>query len=336
MALQSASPRTPSFGKDLLTVGAIPRQTIISLLQAAADMKAKRRRGVIYQPLTGATLGLLFEKPSTRTRVSFEAGMNQLGGQTLFLSISDIQLCRGESIADTARVLSRYLDGLVVRTFDHAVVEEWAAQASIPVINGLTDLCHPCQALSDLLTIQEAKGKLQGLKVAYIGDGNNVANSLIECASKMGMAISLACPKGYEPDQRIVDLARLEAEETGASIQIGEDPQTAVKETDVVYTDVWTSMGREREQARRLKTFAPYQLNERLLKNARRDAIVMHCLPAHRGQEITARVLDGPQSVVLEQAENRLHMQKAILVELLSSKKPEARGIRIDSGQQDQ
>jgi len=307
-------------GKDLLTVGAIPRGQIARLLQVAESLKAKRRRGVPHDYLAGATLGLLFEKPSTRTRVSFEAGMNQLGGQSLFLSASDIQLCRGESIADTARVLSRYLDGLVVRTYDHATVEEWARQASIPVINGLTDLCHPCQALSDLLTIQEKKGRLKGLKIAYVGDGNNVANSLIESAAKTGMVISLACPSGYEPDQRLVDLARVEAEQTGASITISEDPHIAVKEAHVVYTDVWVSMGREREQSRRLKALAPYQLNERLLKNARPDAIVMHCLPAHRGQEISAGVLDGPQSVVLDQAENRLHMQKAILVEWLTRK----------------
>jgi ornithine carbamoyltransferase len=262
----------------------------------------------------GVTLGLVFEKPSTRTRVSFEAGINQLGGQSVFLSASDLQLSRGESVADTAKVLSRYLDGLVIRTYGHGTVEEWARHATIPVINGLTDLCHPCQALSDLLTIRERKGRLKGVKLAYVGDGNNVANSLIEGAAKMGMAISLACPTGFEPDQRIVDVARLEAEDTGATIELTEDPQVAVKEADVVYTDVWVSMGQEREQSRRLTALAPYQVNERLMKLARPDAVIMHCLPAHRGQEITAGLLDGPQSVVLEQAENRLHMQKAILV----------------------
>lgn len=319
MASRSLPSKAPqSFGKDLLTVGAIPRDQIAHLLRVAVELKEKRRRGVLYQPLPGTTLGLLFEKPSTRTRASFEAGINQLGGQALFLSTSDIQLSRGETIADTARVLSRYLDGLVIRTFDHAILEEWARQATIPVINGLTDLCHPCQALSDLLTIQEKKGRLKDIKLAYVGDGNNVANSLIECAAKVGMTISLGCPSGYEPDQRIIDQARAEAEETGASIHIGENPQVAVKEADVVYTDVWISMGREREQSRRLRALAPYQLNERLLKRANPDAIVMHCLPAHRGQEISAAVLDGPQSVVLDQAENRLHMQKAILVQLLS------------------
>jgi ornithine carbamoyltransferase len=306
-----------SSAKDLLTVMAVPRERIARLLRLAAELKSQWRGRRPARPLAGVTLGLLFEKPSTRTRVSFEAGMNQLGGQSLFLSAADIQLCRGESIADTAKVLSRYLDGLVVRTYDQATVEEWARQAAIPVINGLTDLCHPCQALSDLFTIQEHKGTLKGLRLAYIGDGNNVAHSLLEAAAKTGMAIRLACPRGYEPDQRVVDQARVEAEETGASIEVMDDPHVAVKEADAVYTDVWISMGREREQSRRLKALTPYQLNERLLKRAKSDAIVMHCLPAHRGQEISAGVLDGPQSVVLDQAENRLHMQKAILVELL-------------------
>ena len=313
-----------SFGKDLLTVADIPRRDVDRLLRLAAALKAKLRRGVGYRPLVGTTLGLLFEKPSTRTRVSFEAGINQLGGQALFLSMSDIQLSRGESIADTARTLSRYLDGLVIRTYDQAIVEEWARQSTIPVINGLTDLSHPCQALSDLLTIQERKGRLKGLKVAYVGDGNNVANSLVEAASKVGMHISLACPSGYGPDQRTVDLARVDAEKTGATIHLTENPQIAVKEADVVYTDVWISMGREREQSRRLKLLAPYQVSERLMKTAKPNAIVMHCLPAHRGLEITAGVLDGPQSVVLDQAENRLHMQKAILVELLTVRKKHA------------
>ena len=322
MTVQPLLGKAPrSFGKDLLTVSAISPAQVARLLRLAAELKMKRRHGIVYQPLIGATLGLLFEKPSTRTRVSFEAGMNQLGGQSLFLSTADIQLCRGETIADTARVLSRYLDGLVVRTYDHAIVEEWAQQATIPVINGLTDLFHPCQALSDLLTIQEKKGTLKGVKLAYVGDGNNVSNSLIEAAVKVGMIVNVACPNGYEPDQRIVDLAREEAVKTGASVTLTENPHMAVKEADVIYTDVWISMGREREQSRRLKILAPYQLNERLLKEARPDAIVMHCLPAHRGQEITASVLDGDHSVVLDQAENRLHMQKAILVEWLSVRK---------------
>jgi ornithine carbamoyltransferase len=309
------------YAKDLLDVGTMPRDQVEGLLRLAVDLKAKQQRGLAHSLLPGKTLGLLFQKPSTRTRVSFEAGMNQLGGHTIALPMADIQLSRGESVADTARVLSRYLDGIVVRTYDHATAQEWAAEASMPVINGLTDLSHPCQALSDLLTIQEKKKRFTGVKLAYVGDGNNVANSLIEIAAKTGMAIALGCPAGYQPDQHVVDRARVEAASTGASIEIVEDPRVAVKEADIVYTDVWISMGREREHARRLKALAPYQLNGRLLQRAKPDAIVMHCLPAHRGEEITAEVLDGPQSMIFDQAENRLHMQKAILVQLLTDKK---------------
>jgi ornithine carbamoyltransferase len=307
-------------GKDLLDVAAISRGEIESLLTLAARLKHKQHHGIPHPLLQGRTLGLLFQKPSTRTRVSFEAGMNQLGGHALVLPMADIQLSRGESVADTARVLSRYLDGIVIRTYDHATVEEWAKEATMPVINGLTDLSHPCQALSDLLTIREKKGRLKGIKIAYVGDGNNVANSLIEATAKMGMTIALGCPSGYQPDQHVVDLARLEAAKTGAVIELGHDPQVAVKEADVIYADVWISMGREREQARRLKVLAPYQVNSRLVSRAKPDAIVMHCLPAHRGEEITADVLDGPQSVIIDQAENRLHMQKAILTKLLGKR----------------
>lgn len=314
-------PRRETLGKDFLELISIPREELTGLLRLAADLKRKQRRGIVQHHLQGKMLGLVFQKPSTRTRVSFEAGMNQLGGQAIVLPMADIQLSRGESVADTARVLSRYLDGLVIRTFDHAIVEEWAREATIPVINGLTDLSHPCQALSDLLTIQEKKRRLRGIKIAYVGDGNNVTNSLIEASAKMGMSIAVGCPAGYLPDQHIVDWARIEAQQTGATVEIHQDPHVAVKDADVVYTDVWISMGREREQARRLKTLAPYQLNERLLKRAKPDAIVMHCLPAHRGEEITAAVLDGPQSVILDQAENRLHVQKAVLVRLLAEER---------------
>jgi ornithine carbamoyltransferase len=310
--------RRETLGKDLLELLSAPSQELLGLLRLAGELKRKQRRGIVQQHLQGKMLGLLFQKPSTRTRVSFEAGMNQLGGQAMVMPMADIQLSRGESIADTARVLSRYLDGLVIRTFDHAIVEEWAREATIPVINGLTDLSHPCQALSDLFTIQEKKRRLRGLKIAYVGDGNNVTNSLIEVSAKIGISIAVGCPAGYLPDQHIVDRARMEAQQTGATVEILQDPHVAVKDADVVYTDVWISMGREREQARRLKILAPYQLNERLLKRARPDAIVMHCLPAHRGEEITAAVLDGPQSVILDQAENRLHVQKAVLVRLLA------------------
>jgi len=318
--MKVSSPHTSGLTKDLLDVAAVSRAEMESLLTLAAELKEKQYRGIAHPLLEGKTLGLLFQKPSTRTRVSFEAGMNQLGGHALVLPMADIQLSRGESVADTARVLSRYLDGIVIRTYDHATVEEWAREATMPVINGLTDLSHPCQALSDLLTIQEKKGRLKGIKIAYVGDGNNVANSLIEAAGKMGMTIALGCPSGYQPDQHVVDVARIEAARTGAVIEVGHDPHVAVKEADVIYADVWISMGREREQARRLKVLAPYQVNSRLVARAKSDAIVMHCLPAHRGEEITAEVLDGSQSVIIDQAENRLHMQKAILTKLLGKR----------------
>jgi ornithine carbamoyltransferase len=318
MTTEAAGMRTSK--KDFLDVAAISKSDVESLLKSAAQLKEKHRRGILHPLLPGKTLGLLFQKPSTRTRVSFEAGMNQLGGHALVLPMAEIQLSRGESIADTARVLSRYLDAIVIRTYDHSIVEEWALEATMPVINGLTDLSHPCQALSDLLTIREKKGRLKGVKIAYIGDGNNVANSLIEAAAKMGMTIALGCPVGYQPEQHVVDRARVEAAKTGAVIDIGHDPLIAVKEADVIYTDVWISMGREREHARRLKVLAPYQVNNRLVQRAKPDAIVMHCLPAHRGEEISAEVLDGPQSVIIDQAENRLHMQKAILTNLLGKR----------------
>lgn len=311
---------TKRYAKDLLDVAAMPRTQVLALLRLANTLKKKQHQDIPHRLLRGKTLGLLFQKPSTRTRVSFEAGINQLGGHALVLPMSDIQLSRGETVADTARVISRYLDGIVIRTYDHAIVEEWATEATMPVINGLTDHSHPCQALSDLMTIQELKGRLKGLRLTYIGDGNNVANSLIEAGAKVGMHVVIGCPSGYQPDQRVIDRARMAGQATGAAVEVVENPLAAVKEADVVYTDVWISMGREREQARRLRTLAPYQLNQRLLLRAKPDAIVMHCLPAHRGEEISAEVLDGPQSVVIDQAENRLHMQKAILTQLLSQK----------------
>ncbi|MGE0643872.1 MAG: ornithine carbamoyltransferase [Nitrospira sp.] len=320
-SLAQPKTRPARYAKDLLDVATMPRKQILDLLQLATSLKKKQLHGTPHRLLDGKTLGLLFQKPSTRTRVSFEAGMSQLGGHALALPMGDIQLSRGETVSDTARVLSRYLDGIVIRTYDHAIVEEWAAEATMPVINGLTDHSHPCQALSDLLTIQEIKGRLKGISLAYIGDGNNVATSLIEAGAKMGMRVVIGCPSGYQPDQRVIDRARVDGQSSGAVIEVVENPLVAVKEADVVYTDVWISMGREREQARRLRTLTPYQLNSRLLQRAKPDAIVMHCLPAHRGEEITADVLDGPQSVVIDQAENRLHMQKAILAQLLSRKK---------------
>jgi ornithine carbamoyltransferase len=268
-----------------------------------------RQTRTARQPLLGRSLGLLFEKPSTRTRVSFEAGMNQLGGQSLFLSASDIQLCRGESIADTARVLSRYLDGLVVRTYDHATVEEWARQATIPVINGLTDTSHPCQALADVMTIRERFGRLDGIRVVYLGDGNNVCASLMVACAKLGMDFVAATPADYRPSDEAVALARAE----GHAVELIEDPIAAVDGAEVLYTDVWTSMGQEEERERRLRDLAGYGIDEKLLSRAGPQAVVMHCLPAHYGEEITEDVLYGPQSAVWDQAENRLHAQKALM-----------------------
>ena len=309
--------KTHQLPKDFLTVADIPRGKIEKLIALAKKLKAAQGKGKPAFPLKGKTLGLIFEKPSTRTRVSFEAGMNQLGGQALFLASEKIQLSRGESLADTAKVLSRYLDGLVVRTFDQSALEEWAQHTSIPVINGLTDHCHPCQALADLLTIVEKKGRAKGLKLAYIGDGNNITHSLMEIGAKVGMHVSVGCPPGYEPDSDIVKQARAEGAQTGARIEITHDPMVAAKNADAIYTDVWISMGQEDEHQPRMAAFGPYQVNNQLMKQAKPSAVVLHCLPAHRGEEITAEVLDGPQSVVLDQAENRLHIQKAILLEWL-------------------
>jgi len=304
--------------KDLLAISDLTLQNVESILKRSAILKQMQKQGVIHQPLRGKSLGMIFEKSSTRTRVSFEVGMFQLGGQALFLSSDATQLGRGEPVADTARTLSRYLDGIMIRTFSQSMVEELAKFASIPVINGLTDLHHPCQALADLFTIQEKKGRLKGLKLVYVGDGNNVAHSLIEACVKTGMHISLACPAGYTPNEAILQAARQDAGLTNAKIEITPDPYQAMINADVVYTDVWTSMGQEKEQAKRLKAFKGFEVNHALLKVANSAAIVMHCLPAHRGEEISADVIDGPQSVIFDQAENRLHAQKAILEMLLS------------------
>ncbi len=306
--------------KDLLTISDIPGQKILDLLQLAKKLKSIHKKGKVIAPLKGKTLGLIFEKPSTRTRVSFEAGMNQLGGQALFLASEKIQISRGESLADTAKVLTRYLDGLVVRTFDQSTLEEWGRHTTIPIINGLTDFCHPCQALADVQTIQEHKGKIKGLKLAYIGDGNNISHSLIEIGAKLGMHVSVSSPSGYEPDSVLVKKAQAEGSKTGAMIFITPDPYQAVQNADVIYTDVWISMGQESEHQPRMAALAPYQVNSQLMKSAKPNAIIMHCLPAHRGEEITAEVLDGPQSVVLDQAENRLHIQKAILMKWLGKR----------------
>ncbi len=310
----SPSGKKHSLPKDLLTVTDIPSNTIKELLTLTKKLKSDRGTGRSSFPLKGKTLGLIFEKPSTRTRVSFEAGMNQLGGNALFLESEKIQLSRGESLADTAKVLTRYLDGLVVRTFDQSLLEEWALHTSIPVINGLTDQGHPCQALADLFTIVEKKGRAKGLKLAYIGDGNNMTHSLLEVGAKVGMHVTVGCPKGYEPNQDILRRAKKDGKQTGANIEVIRDPKKAALDADIIYTDVWISMGQEKEQKPRRKAFAPFQVNQRLMHQAKPSALVMHCLPAHRGEEITGDVLDGPQSIILDQAENRLHMQKAILL----------------------
>jgi len=296
--------------RDLVDIFSLSRDEIDHLMERAAILKAKQKEGVSYTPLQGKTLGLIFEKSSTRTRVSFEVGMYQLGGYALFLDFKDMQLSRGESVSDTARVFSRYVDGIMARTFSQETIDELARYATIPVINGLSDLLHPCQILSDVFTIMEKMGGYRGLKVAYVGDGNNVANSWINCAARLDIQLSLACPKGYGPDPSILERARGEPER---EIHLVDDPYEAVEEADVIYTDVWASMGKEDEHAQRLRVFRDYQVNSRLVKAARTGVQVMHCLPAHRGEEITDEVMDGSHSIVWDQAENRLHVQKAIL-----------------------
>ena len=304
--------------KDLISFYDLDPADFERIFAAAGRLKTMLREGKDHAPLKGKTLGMIFDKSSTRTRISFEVGMYQLGGMALFLSNRDTQLGRGEIVADTARIMSRYLDGVMIRTYGHEVVEEFARFASIPVINGLTDLLHPCQILSDLFTILEKKGTYQGITIAYVGDGNNIANSWIEAAARLPFHLALACPEGYGPDGAILRRAQAEATQ---GVELHRDPALAVRDADVVYTDVWTSMGREAEREERARIFKPYQVNAALLSQARRDAIVMHCLPAHRGEEVTAEVIDGPRSVVIDQAENRLHVQKAVMELLLSKKK---------------
>lgn len=304
-------------GKDLLTLADLEPDEITGLIEKAVELKKNTLNKQFDQPLKGKILGMIFEKSSTRTRVSFEAGMIQLGGSALYLNGSDLQLGRGETIADTARVLSQYVDGIMIRTFSHASVEELAEHASVPVINGLTDLYHPCQVLADLQTIYEKKAKLSGLKLAYIGDGNNMAHSLMVAGTKIGLDIAIAAPEGYFPDMAVTEKCSAYAKVSGAKLTITNSPYEAVKDADIIYTDVWTSMGQESENEQRLKDFSNFQVNEDLLKHAKEDYLFMHCLPAHRGEEVTAGVIDGGHSVVFEQAGNRLHAQKALLVELL-------------------
>ncbi|MBU2055699.1 MAG: ornithine carbamoyltransferase [Proteobacteria bacterium] len=296
--------------KDLLSEYDLERSDYEAVFERSHYLKRLLREGKEHTPLKGKTLGMIFDKSSTRTRISFEVGMYQLGGVALFLSSRDTQIDRGEIIADTARIMSRYLNGIMIRTFSQASVEEFAHYATIPVINGLTDLLHPCQLLSDLFTIIEKRGGYEGLKVAYVGDGNNMANSWINAAAKLPFRLDLACPAGYDPDAAILKRGMAEAP---AGVILHRDPAEALRDADVVYTDVWVSMGQESERETRLQRFKGYQVNQALIDLARKDVLVMHCLPAHRGEEITAEVIDGPRSVIIDEAENRLHVQKAVM-----------------------
>ena len=302
-------------GMDLLSIHELSADDVEEILTLAADLKAKQKAGIPHKLLAGKTLGMIFEKSSTRTRVSFEVGMYQLGGQALFLSSRDLQLGRGEPIKDTARVLSRYLDGIMIRTYGHERIEELARYADIPVINALSDLLHPCQALTDLLTIREYKGKnLAGLKMAYVGDGNNMTHSLMYAAAKVGMNFAAATPEGYEPNAEVVANAKSDAAATGATITITHNPMEAVAGADVIVTDTWASMGQEAEHDTRTAVFRPYQVNwELVAESGNARCIVMHCLPAYRGEEITEDVFEEFADVIFDEAENRLHVQKAIM-----------------------
>lgn len=299
--------------KHLLKMLDLTTEEITELLNLADQLKYEQKNGIKHHRLEGKTLGMIFQKASTRTRVSFETGMYQLGGYALFLSASDLQIGRGEPVEDTARVLSRYIDGIMIRTFEQSEVESLAKYGSIPVINGLTDFCHPCQVLADLLTVREHKGRLEGLKMCYIGDGNNMANSLIVGGLKMGMTVSVACPEGYEPHEDVLNYAV----PTG-NFTLCRDPKEAAKDADVIFTDVWSSMGQEGEAQQRRKAFEGiYQVNDELLSVAKADCMVQHCLPAHRGEEITAEVFEAHANEIFDEAENRLHAQKAVLVKLM-------------------
>ncbi|GAH98796.1 unnamed protein product [marine sediment metagenome] len=304
--------------KHLLSMQDLSSSEINAILDEAAELKEKLQKGKPHELLKGKTLGMIFEKPSLRTRVTFETGMTQLGGHAIYLAPADIQLGERESVPDVARNLSRWVDVVMARLFKHDIIVELARYSSVPVINGLTNLHHPCQTLSDLLTIREHKGKLNGLKIAWIGDGNNVCNSLLLGCTLVGTNISVTCPHGYEPPADILKQARDNAKKSGAKVELTTDPKQAVDGADVIYTDVWVSMGQEKEARERIKAFKDYQVNAQLLKGTNPDSIVMHCLPARRGQEITDDVIDGPHSVVWDQAENRMHAQKALLVSLLT------------------
>lgn len=299
--------------KHLLKLLDWSSEDINEVLNLADQLKYEQKHDIKKDYLKGKSLGMIFQKASTRTRVSFETGMFQLGGQALFLSSKEMQIGRGEPVQDTARVLSRYLDGIMIRTFEQSEVEALAEYGTIPIINGLTDFCHPCQVLADLMTIRESKGRLEGLKMSFIGDGNNMMNSLIVGALKSGMSISVACPENYDPDTRVIDFAK----EYGDKFQMFRTPKEAVVDSDVVITDVWASMGQEDEAQMRKEAFAGYQINDELMSLAKSDAMVLHCLPAHRGEEITAEVFEAHADEIFEEAENRLHAQKAVMVYLM-------------------
>lgn len=300
-------------GKDLLSIHDLTVEEVQDIFILATELKKKQKQGIPHRLLQGKTLGMIFQKSSTRTRVSFEVGMYQLGGSALFLSANDLQIGRGEPVKDTARVLSRYVDGIMIRTYSHEKVQELAAYASVPVLNALTDLLHPCQALADLFTVLEHKGDLKGKKMVYVGDGNNMVHALMHGCAKVGMNISIATPRGYEPNPLCVAEAYADAKNTGCVIELTNDPLQAAQGADVVYTDVWASMGQEREQSKRQQDFAGFVIDKKLMAVADSKAIVMHCLPAHRGEEITDEVMEGRQSVIFDEAENRLHVQKAIM-----------------------
>lgn len=305
-------------GKHFLTLADFTKDEIMQIILDAIKLKDMQKKGETHHYLKGKTLAMIFEKLSTRTRVSFEVGMFQLGGHALFLGKDDLQMGRGETVEDTAKVLSRFVDGIMIRAYSHESVEQLANNSSVPVINGLTDDYHPCQVLADLMTLYEAKGSLEGKKLAYVGDGNNMAHSLMIGCAKLGVNCSIAAPKGYEPKQAIVKKAQEFANETGAVIEVTNDPKAAANGADAVYTDVWTSMGWEAEQKERLKAFIDFQVNSGLMAEADPKAVFLHCLPAHRGEEVSSDVIDGPQSLVFEEAENRLHVQKALMVALMA------------------
>ncbi len=300
--------------KSLLKMADLSKAELFEILDLAAKLKDQQKKGISHKILEGQTLGMIFQKSSTRTRVSFETGMYQLGGQALFLSSRDLQIGRGEPVQDTARVLSRYLDGIMIRTFEQAEVEALDEYGTIPIINGLTDYCHPCQVLADLLTIREFKGTTEGLKMCYIGDGNNMANSLIVGGLTAGMKVSCACPNDYRPHAQVLNFAA----DYGDDFTVTSDVLEAAKDADVLFTDVWASMGQEEEAAMRKRIFAGYQINDAVMSVAHKDAMVQHCLPAHRGEEITAEVFEAHADEIFEEAENRLHAQKAVMVKLMA------------------